>query len=187
MDYRLSVDRAHLVQGLRRLGKAARKQKRVRAIIGFDGSYLTVEVGNFAFLAQATGAWPGNAEVAPAVVFALAEVPPIEDPVIVTCDGEHLHFGPIKAECKWQPVSTALLMQPRQAEWHEALALKYTLPRGRIIAEGRGAEIRVAERKLAATVRRVAKALAPMGVTVADVELLVDRRLAERYGVEPKT
>jgi hypothetical protein len=29
--------------------------------------------------------------------------------------------------------------------------------------------------------RRVAKTLAPMGVTLAEVETLVERRLAERY------
>jgi hypothetical protein len=41
----------------------------------------------------------------------------------------------------------------------------------------------MAERKLTALVRRVAKALAPMGVTVDDVTLLVERRLGERYYV----
>ena len=112
---------------------------------------------------------------------ALAKAPPVEDPVILTCDGEHLRFGPLKVACKWQPVSSTVLAQPRQAEWMEGLALKYTMPRGRIIAEGRGAEVRAAERKLDALLRRVAKSLAPMGVTAEDIEALVERRLEERY------
>ena len=78
-------------------------------------------------------------------------------------------------------MSATLLAPSCQAEWQEALALKYTLPRGRIIAEGRGSEIKAAERRLAAVLRRVAKTLAPMGVSLADVETLVERRLAERY------
>ena len=182
MDYRLSVDRQHLLQGLRLFGKPSRRiPKDVRAVVGFDGSFLTVDVGEIAFVAHAVGAWPGNAIVAPAVVHALAKVPPPEDPVIVTCDGKHLHIGPIKVACQWQPVSATLLAPSCQAEWQEALALKYTLPRGRIIAEGRGSEVKAAERRLAAVLRRVAKTLAPMGVSLADVETLVERRLAERY------
>ena len=76
-----------------------------------------------------------------------------------------------------------VLARPPQAEWLEGIALKYTMPRARIIAEGRGSEVKMAERKLTALVRRVAKALAPMGVTADDVTLLVERRLEERYQV----
>jgi hypothetical protein len=115
-------------------------------------------------------------------VYALAKVPPPADPVIVTCDGERLQIGPVKVACKWQPVSSSLLTHPSQPEWLEGIALKYTMPRGRIIAEGRGPEVRAAERRLGAIVRRVAKTLTPTGVTLADLEALVERRLAERYG-----
>jgi hypothetical protein len=55
------------------------------------------------------------------------------------------------------------------------------MSRGRILVEGRGAEVRAAERKLNALLRRVAKSLAPMGVTAEDLEALVERRLEERY------
>jgi hypothetical protein len=186
MDYRLGVDRQHLVQGLKLLGRPPRRaDKGARATVGLDGCYLTVDVGNVAFVAQATGAWPGNAIVAPAVVYALARVPPSEDPVIVTCDGEHVHFGPIKAGCKWQPVSTLALAMAASPEWLESIALRYTMPRGRVFAEGRGSELNAAERKLAALVRRVAKSLAPLGVSTADIESLVERRLEERFGSRP--
>jgi hypothetical protein len=182
MDYRLSVDRQHLMQGLQRIRSTTRPRKHGRATIGFDGGYITVDVGRAAFVAHATGAWPGNAIVAPAIVYALARVPPPDDPVIVTCDGEHIHFGPIRAGCIWQPVSGELLELPQMPAWFEGIALKYTMPRGRIIAEGRGPEVKVAERRLAAVLRRVAKSLAPAGVTLAEVESLVELRLAERYG-----
>ena len=182
MDYRLSVDRGHLIQGLKLVKKTVRRVRRAGpATIGFDGTYLTVEANVVTFLAHAVGAWPGNAIVNDSLVHALAAVPPVDDPVIVTCDGEQLHFGPLKVTCKWQPVSSSLLAVPVQREWIESLALKYTLPRGRIIAQGLGAELNAAERRLATLIRRVAKSLAPLGVTVSDVEALVDRRLAERY------
>ena len=182
MDYRLAVDRQHLVQGLKLVGKGVRRVQRAsRAIVGFDGKYLTMEAGSVTFLAQAVGAWPGNAIVSATLVHALAAAPPVDDPVIVACDGAQLHFGPLKVACQWQPVSNSLLAVPVRREWIESLALKYTLPGGRIVAEGLGSEVRAAEQKLSALVKRVAKSLAPFGVAVGDVQALVERRLEERY------
>jgi hypothetical protein len=181
MDYRLSVDRQHLLQGLRIFKKAPRKaQQRDRAILGFDGRYLTVEAHDKVFLAHAVGAWPGNASVSATLVHALVDNLPAGDPLIVTCDGEHVTFGPVKVGCRWQPLSSSLLEVPARREWIESLALKYTLPRGRIIAEGLGSEVAAAERKLDALIRRAAKSLAPFGVTTVDVQDLVERRLQER-------
>jgi hypothetical protein len=125
--------------------------------------YLTVDAGPVAFVAQAVGAWPGNAIVSDSLVHALAAAPPVDDPVIVTCNGVVLNFGPIKVHCKWQPVSGALLAMPARREWVESLALKYTVPRGHIVTDGLRPELNTAQRKLAALVKRVARPLAPLG------------------------
>lgn len=117
----------------------------------------------------------------------MAVAPPAEDPITVTCDGVNLRFGPLKVACKWQPVSSVVLARPRQPEWVEAIALEYTLPRGRLFAEGRSSEVKAAEQKLAALIVRVAKSLAPSGVTAADIEKLVERRLEERYTAGQQT
>ena len=69
MDYRLSVDRQHILEGLRRLKTRRRKLAgRETAIFGFDGSYLTIESDDTVVLAHAVGAWPGNAYVSPLFV-----------------------------------------------------------------------------------------------------------------------
>ena len=182
MDYRLSVDRRHVLQGLKLRKKTVRKVQRTDgAILSFDGSFLAVEGNHATFVADAIGAWPGNAIVPATLVDALAAAPPEDDPITVSCDGVYLRFGPLKLACKSQPVSAIVLERAPQPEWIEALALKYALPRARINAEGRGSEVDAAERKLRKLVRRIAKSLGPMGVSLADVEMLVERRLAERY------
>ena len=182
MDRRLEVNRGHLIQGLANVGgRSSKLHKRGRAILGFDGSFLTVEAGDVTFIARATGVWPGNAVVSVTLIQGLAYNTPAGDPMIVTCDGSYVRFGPIQAGCVWQPISAAVLDTPLQAEWLEGLALRYQLPRGRLIAEGRRGEIQVAERKLRALLRRVGKILAPLGVTVADLEALVEKRMSERH------
>jgi len=182
MDHRLEVDRNHLIQGLGTVGgRSSKLHKSGRATLGFDGSYLTVEAGYVTFIARATGVWPGNAIVGMTMVQALASKPPDGDPIVVACDGTHVRFGPLKVACRWQSVSGAILAQPSRPEWIEALSLKYQVPRGRLFAEGRIGEIQAAEQKLATLLRKIAKPLAPMGVTVGDLEALVERRMAERH------
>jgi hypothetical protein len=117
VDYRLSVNRSHLVQGLAMVRKTVRRTRRAgHFTVGFDGTYLTIEVGSVGFVAQAVGAWPGNAVVGDSLVHALARFPPVDDPVIVACDGRHLSFGPIKVACRWQPISSALLAMPARRD-----------------------------------------------------------------------
>lgn len=182
MGYRLSIDRGHLLQGLRPFKKVMRRKHITdRAIFGFSGSYLTVDTSEQAFVALAVGVWPGKAIVAASTLFALAKVPPDGNPVILTCDGESLQIGPLKIACRWQPVSAALLALPARVEWIDTLALRYQIPRGRLLAERYGPDLQAAERKLAALIRRVAKALEPLGVTHADIDAIIERRLSERY------
>jgi hypothetical protein len=69
---------------------------------------------------------------------------------------------------------------PAALDWIGALARRYCLPPGRIATEGLTKEVEDAERKLLGLVVRVAKSLAPLGVTADDVRELVERRLQER-------
>lgn len=46
-------------------------------------------------------------------------------------------------------------------------------------------DVRAAEKKLDALVARVAKSLAPLGVTGEDVHALIERRLVERWCPTP--
>ena len=183
MQYQLNIDVRNLHLGLRIFRAPRKVQPRDRAILGFDGTNLTIEAFDQTILVRAEGIWPGNAQVSASLIKALIEVPPMDEQIAVCCDGHQVVFGSMKVACKWQPVSSVILARPSQPEWMEAIGLKYTLPRARIFAEGRISEVKAAERKLSALINRVAMALAPMGVTVADVEALVERRLEERYGV----
>jgi hypothetical protein len=150
--------------------------------LGFDGSYLTVEALDQIFVARATGAWPGNAHVGATLIAALKQAPPAGDPLIVRCDGKRVSIGSVRIECEWQPVSAALVDSPAASDWLGALAMSYSMPRGRIATEELANAVDDAQRKLSQLVARVAESLAPVGVTKEDVRSLVESRLRERYG-----
>jgi hypothetical protein len=180
--YELLVDRGHVLQGLQIFRVPRKVRPCDRAILGFDGSYLTVEAFDQMFVARATGAWPGNARVGATLIAALKQAPPAGDPLIVRSDGKRVSLGSMRIDCEWQPVSAALVAAPTASDWLGALALSYSMPRGRIVTEGFAKEVHDAERKLSQLVARVGKSLAPLGVTKEDVRSLIKTRLRERYG-----
>jgi len=181
-DYELLVDRGHVLQGLQIFRVPRTVRPRDRAILGFDGAYLTVEAFDQMFVARATGAWSGNARVSATFVAALKQAVPAVDPLVLRCDGERVSIGTMRIDCEWQPVSETLTRAPAVRDWVATLALRYTMPRGRIVTQGLAKEVADAEHKLSQLVVRVAKSLGPLGVTTQDVRSLVEMRLGERYG-----
>lgn len=182
MPYELSVDAAHLDRAWRMFGPHIRKVKAYeRAILGFDGRYLTIEARNVMTHAQAIGYWPGNASVAASTVAALALAPLPGDRVKVTCDGTSVRFGPVKVGCIWQPISAEALDLASVPDWLRGIAIKFSMSRSAIVRDGLADDVQAAERRLAALVTRAAKTLAPIGITEGELQWFVNACLEHRY------
>ena len=182
MAYELSVDRAHLDHAWRILAPRIRRIKAAeRAILGFDGRCLTIEVRNAMVHAQAVGIWPGNAVVTATTIAALSVAPMAGDRVTVSCDLENVKFGPLKVGCAWQPISDKVMDLDAVADWLRGIAIKYTMSRGQIVSERLTREVELAEGKLAVVVKRAAKTLAPIGIPASELERLVESWLENRY------
>jgi hypothetical protein len=182
MTYELSVDRAHLDYAWRLLAPRIRRIKAAeRAILGFDGRCLTIEVRNAMVHAQAVGVWPGNAVVSATTIAALTAAPMAGDRVTVSCDLESVKFGPLKVGCVWQPISEKVMDLDPVADWLCGIAIKYTMSRGQIVSEGLTQDVAVAEQKLAAIVKRAAKTLAPIGISASELEWLIEFWLEHHF------
>ena len=129
-DYELLVDRTHVIQGLEGFRIPRKPRTKERAVLGFDGSYLTVEALDQMFVARATGRWPGNARVGASLIAALKQATPAGDPLVVRCDGDRVSIGSMSVDCEWQPVSAGLTTTAPAADWVAALARRYSTPRG---------------------------------------------------------
>lgn len=148
MQYELRVNQNDLLEGLKRfaprnsreLRKLQKTLAKVRgkpmALLGFDGKFFSIEALDRVIAAKAEGKWPGLACVSANLVVALATAPPAGDPVIVTCDKEHLRFASLTVGCTWQSVAHTLLQLPAAPDWVEALSLKYRSTRAQILLGG---------------------------------------------------
>lgn len=178
----LSIDGAQLRYQLRVIARCLSKLKsHERAVIGFDGASVTIEVRETVCFVQAIGTWAGTARVPATLVAALAASPPAGDRIEVAWDRQHLRLGPLKVEAEWIPISTGLQRTPAAPDWLRGIALRYGKSRGELMREGLVPEVTAAERKLAQLIRRTAKSLASIGVSEDDVRKLVLGRLSERF------
>lgn len=181
MNADLKISGYDLRSGLKKIRFPRKIKPSQKAILAFDGRFFSLEGLDCTVVTNAEGVWPGVAEVGAQVLFALAKFPPVEELVAVHCDGEKVRIGPLTVGCKWQSVSHTLLKLPAAPDWVEALSLKYRASRAQILADKLEFDIEMAERKLRTLIKRVAKSLAPLGVTQDDVRLLIEQRLTARY------
>lgn len=177
----LLSDGMHLREGLKRFRAMRAPRKSDRASFAFDGSFLSIDALGSMFAARATGAWPGVATCTASVVLALVKAPPVGAEVELGYADGHLRVGALAVTAEWKPVSGELLALPAAPDWVETLSLNYRVHRARLLQSGRLREVEAAEKKLAATIAKAAKALAPLGVPEPDLRRLVERVLEERW------
>lgn len=184
MTYQLRVSGSDLRNGLGHFKTRRKIKPSERAVLAFDGRYLSIEALDKVLVASADGIWPGIAYVTASVIVAFASAPPADEIVQLSCDGERVRFGSLTVGCKWQPVSKTLIRANAIPDWIEALSLKYRAHRSMMVSDRSKAAIAVAESELTKLLRQVAKKLAPVGVTEEDLRQLVEKRLVERYAAQ---
>lgn len=181
MNYQLSINGNDLRNGLVHFKTRRKIKSHEKAILAFDGQYLSIESLDKVLVAGADGTWPGIAYITAGVIVAFASAPPAGDSVLLSCNGERVRFGSLTVGCKWQPVSQTLMRVEAVPDWVEAISLKYRAHRSTMISGKHKAVISEAETKLTKLIGQVAKKLAPVGITEDDLRSLVEQRLAERY------
>ena len=188
MVCRLAVHRGHLLEGFRALQptrkpskRALRENLRAKALLAFDGRFLSIEAFERTIVAGAEGDWPGLATISGNALLALVMAPPGGDPLIFEYAEGRLKVGTWAVSCEWQPISHKLLDLPAAPDWVETLALKFYATRAQILAGGYDPQIRLAERQLDKLVKRTVKGLSAFGVTEQDIRSLIETRLAQRY------
>jgi len=179
MTYALAVDRRELISGLRRFIRAEVWPSQ-KAVVAFDGRFFSIRAANRVIVAHAQGIWPGAAYVRANVIVAMALAPPEGEPVRVSCDGKRLRFGSFAVICAWQPVSATLLSLPAAPDWLEALSREYRAGRRGLNGDAKTANGVRTEQELAKLIARAAKPLAALGITEADIRLLIEQRLSQR-------
>ena len=129
---------------------------------------------------RASGVWHGRATFSPAMLRALATIPPAQDPLPISYADGHLLIGNITIPCQWRLVSEALIHDLENPSLLDLLALERTIPRAEVKGAKLGRRIVGALQRAEQRIQKAAAQLADLEVTEAEIRGLVEAKIASR-------
>ena len=178
MSNRLQVSRTEFVSATKPF--AAKRAKLDRAILAYDGSFLSIESGEITAVMRSVGEWHGPATFSPTILRALATVPPAQDPIKISYADGHLLIGSMTIACDWRRESQPMIEAIENPTLLDLVAMERTMPRGELAGTELGKRIRSAQQKMERRLKNAAAQLEEMEITENDLRALVEQRLSTR-------
>jgi hypothetical protein len=148
-----------------------------RALLAYSGKFLSIESGNAKVVMNAEGSWHGRATFAPEILKALAEFPPVADPLVFTYEDGFLRIGTMKISCHWEAESAVFIKNLQQPSLVDLLAMQATMPRVEVCSTEFGKKVvdarRIADRKI----RNALIHLEELEITEEDLEYLIRKKI----------
>ena len=155
-----------------------------KALLAFEGGFLSIESGEATAVMRAEGEWHGRAMFGASVLRALAELPPKEDRVEIRVDDDKIHFGTLSVNCEWQTTSQSFIRGLIQPSLLDLLVLDRTMSRAEVAATPLGQDIQCAQAQLERKIKNAAKHLAELEISEDLIRELVEERIGSRLNPE---
>lgn len=178
MNNFLQVSRAEFVSATKPFSK--KRAKLDRALLAYDGTFLSIESGEITAVMRSSGEWHGQATFSPTILRALATVPPAQDPITISYADGHLLIGSMTIACDWRRESQSMIDDIENPSLLDLIAMERTMSRGELAGTELGKLIRSAQQKMERRLKSAAVQLEEMEITENDLRALVERRLSTR-------
>ncbi len=175
---RLQTRAQDLVAALKLVKKFAGSEKKSgEALLGFDGTYLAIELAGVIQKSPATGDWTGEARVPGAFVMRFANIDAVPDLVELTVTGTQLTVRSgswaYDIVCKWEKTPRPGEGLPTKASFRDKVAFGFAHPPEHIERLGLKPVVEAAMAKAEKQMAAAAEPLRELGVTVEDIRELV--------------
>lgn len=162
-----------------------RRAKRApQALLAFNGGMLSFEAGGNVAVVHADGEWHVRVWTSAHFLGIFHEVPPREDPVVISCAEGKLHISTLTLGCHWEYVSAPMLNRSENPDMIDLLAMDRTVDRSEFHGTDLGKRITQAKRAASIAVTRSAKSLAKLGITEAELWEMVEIQVRKRMTQE---
>jgi hypothetical protein len=175
----LQVPCAQWVKELQRTAKTIRLDRAGEAVLTLADGHLRLAVGGVEFGVPAEGRWPGEARVSSKWLQTLARVPPTQNPLVFRVCSGRLSIAGSSMPCEWQRADSAQVILPIGAQLLDLLRLEKRHSSAALAASGLQPAMASARRDLSTRLKRALAQLAPLGVTAAELEALVQQHIDE--------
>lgn len=156
------------------------KPSKVKALLAFDGRYLSIEVGSATAAMVAEGEWHGKARFASSLVQAMLKFPPATDPIKISYQNNELLFAGIKIPCAWELVSRSYIKSLENPTLLDLLAIERTVDRHELGISELGKKCKSAIKEKERRITSAANQLEVFGISADQITHLVDKSISDR-------
>jgi len=174
----VEVSRTDLIREMKKMVRLIKPKSAGEVLISYSEGHLYFSIGGAEVSVLGDGKWMGIARLAGSFVLATAKVPPEDDPVLIQVKGSRLHIGSMSYQCTWQlALETSADLLPMNPSFIEKVALPLLHTPEASEAAGLSAVVETAQKRRKAIVAKVAPQLKLFGITVSDINQLIDEVL----------
>ena len=174
----LQVNLAEFMSAIMLLKKV--KPSKAKALLAFDGRYLSVEVGSATAAMVANGEWHGRAIFASNLVQAMMKFPPVTDPIKISYQNNELLFAGVKIPCEWELVSKRYIDALENPSLLDLLAIERTVYRHELGVNKLGKKISSALKEKERRISNAVNQLVDLGITSDQIVGLVEESISAR-------
>jgi hypothetical protein len=174
----LQVNLAEFISAIMLLKKV--KPSKSKALLAFDGRYLSIEVGSATAAMVAQGEWHGRAIFASNLVQAMIKFHPVTDPIKISYQNNELLFAGVKIPCEWQLVSKSYIEALEDPSLLDLLAIERTVDRHELGINKLGKKLSSAIKEKERRISNAATQLAVLGITSDQIIGLVEESITDR-------
>jgi hypothetical protein len=179
------MDNNHLQVHLAEFTSAMMLLKRERlpeakALLAFDGRYLSIEVGSATAVMIAEGEWNGIARFASNLVQAMINFPPVTDPLKISYQNNELLFAGVKIPCEWELISKNDIDSLANPTLLDLLAIERTIDRHEMELNELWKKCNSAVIEKKQRITSAANQLAVLGITADQIIDLVEKSIHDR-------
>jgi hypothetical protein len=187
MRHELKVNRSELVEGLTKIGKLVKRKTKSDALLNLEDGNLVVLLDGISIKASAEGNFPGLVRIPGSKALTLIKVLPSEDSLTIAHDGERLYVENFSISCTWLDGEPTTIQVPADASVAHLLGVSLKHSEQEISTSGLSGAVHDAQSKRAKLERQAAHVLEPLGVTLSDIQELVERSLRQAVGLSPSS
>ena len=163
--------------------KAPKRGESGEVMLTLEKGQIVFRYGGLETTAAAEGNWPGAAFVFRMNILQIAQVPPLKDPVVVEVTGERIKIEGFRTDCRWTPAGKASLpafeneppapKHVKDTTFPTLVSMGLDYSPDKVASLGLTVQVDAAKRKKDQLVEEAAQILAPLGITAADLQMLV--------------
>lgn len=174
----LQVNLAEFTSAIYLLKKV--KPSKSKALLAYDGRYLSIEVGAATAAMVAEGEWHGKARFASNLVQAMLKFPPITDPIKISYQNNELLFAGVKIPCEWELVSKGYIKSLENPTLLDLLAIERAVDRHELGVSELGKKCKSAIKEKERRITSAANQLEVFGISADQITHLVDKSISDR-------